>query len=83
MNNVKGDGISQGGAEAHCGPMTHLFAGFSQQGGGEHNSVSRRMPMIISRSNTVRSLLSKVFESHWPFANRAVGTHPLLHCKEV
>lgn len=38
-------------------------------GVGEHNSINRRMPMIISCSDPVRSLLSKVFESHWPFAN--------------
>lgn len=67
------------GAEAHCGPMTHLFAEFSQQEGGEHNSINGRMPRITSHSDTVRSLLSKVFKSHWPFANcTVVRLSPLL-----
>lgn len=34
----KGQASDREGAEAHCGPVTHLFAGFCCQGGGQQTA---------------------------------------------
>lgn len=46
-----GQASAEDGAEAHSGPMTHPFAGFALQGGGQHNSINRRTLMLVTRSS--------------------------------
>lgn len=43
----RGQASAREGAEADSGPMTHPFAGFSQQRGGQHYSKNKETPMLI------------------------------------